>query len=308
MGLTLIGKNFAGVIAFMKVAATENLTSAARELNVTVPAISKSISRLEAQIGVRLLERTTHQVDLTHEGRFFYENCVSSVDHVMSTVEGLKGMTEANAGVITLLSPAAFGRKCVSPLIPKFAERYPDISIDFQLTDRSSDISEGFVDLAIQCDGTPDFDMTICKLANTRLLMCASPAYLARRSPPLTLPELFDHQIIGYRDPATSKTQGWQIHVDGTSSRIQVPQHLVVNDLEVLTTAVASGAGIAQLPDYQVADLLKSGALVALLPQATPQASAVYLCHKRRKKLPKRTQLFVDYLMSELSPTAKTNG
>jgi DNA-binding transcriptional LysR family regulator len=285
----------------MKVAATESFSAAARELNVTVPAVSKSISRLEAQLDVRLLERSTHQVNLTHEGRFFFETCVGSVDHMISTAEGLKGRSETSAGSIRLICSSGFGRKRVAPLLPEFIQRFPEITLDFQLSDRTVDFTDGLFDLAISSGWTPNTNLVVAKLAPMQLVICASPSYLSKKSTPRSIEELSDHKIIGYRDPISGKAHPWELHVEGELTRLQMMEQLTFNDLDVVTTATLAGAGLAQLPDYQVEPLISSGELIPVLPEMACTSEGHYLYHKRRGRMPVRTKLFADYLLACLS-------
>ncbi|WP_177410998.1 MULTISPECIES: LysR family transcriptional regulator [unclassified Pseudomonas] len=294
----MVGKNFAGVIAFMKVASTQSFSAAARELRISVPAVSKSISRLEAQLDVRLLERTTHQVNLTREGRHFFENCFSSVDHVVKSAHELKAFACTEAGTVRISSTVGFGRKCIAPLLPTFCKRYPDIKIEFELTDRLVDFADGQYDLSIRNGRLVDSGIIARTLAPMRMIICAAPSYLERAGTPETIQDLRNHKIIGFRRAYSGKTYSWELAVDGELVRLPIPEHVVFDDVGLITMSAVAGIGIAQLANYQIDDLLESGQLVPLLTDTVAEGRAHYLCYRSRHNIPVRTRLFIDYLMS----------
>lgn len=294
----MIGKNFAGVNAFMKVATALSISAAARELGVSAPAISKSISRLEDQLGVRLLDRSTHQVTLTHEGQYFFENGSVSVDKIAELFRELRDFSTHAVGSVRVSSTVGFGRKCIAPLLTDFCTQHPDIKLELELTDRIKDYSVGKYDLAIR-NGRLFYGSLIArKLAPMRMTICASPAYLERSGLPTSIADLRQMSIIGFRHPATGKPSLWEFEINGEFSRIAMPEKLIFNDPELVTHATLAGAGIAQLANYQIDSYLASGQLVALMSETIAEGRAHYLCYNTTKKMPVRTRLLIDHIMA----------
>lgn len=293
----MIGNNFAGVIAFMKVASLRSVSAAARELGVTAPAISKSISRLEAQLGLKLLDRNTHKVNLTHEGHYLYDTGSNSVNHVLQVFTELVGASASSSGCVRIQSTVGFGRKCIAPLLPVFYERHPDISLELELSDRSTDYFKEGIDITVCGGSITHRNIVARKLAPLRMLVCTSPAFLKRKGTPDSINDLLALDTVGFRDAATGKVSAWEFFINGAVKRIDMSEKLVFNDPDLMTAAILSGAGIAQLADYHVKSYIASGELVTLMDNFTLVGEGHYLCYQGGKKMPARTRAVIDYLL-----------
>lgn len=292
-----IGKNFAGVIAFMKVAASESFSDAARELGISVPAVSRSVSRLEVQLNIKLLERTTHRVAVTPEGRSFFESCLPSVEHLLKATTELKNSTQLPAGTVRISSTVGFGRKRIAPLLQGFKKNYPDIQLEFDLNDRQVDFSEGRVDVAIRNGRLEDVDIIARQLLPMQLMTCGSPHYLQSAGMPEKLEDLQRHNIIAFRLEQTGKPHDWEFDVDGAFTQLALPYTQLFNDPELVALATIAGGGLAQIGSYQAEHWIEQGLLVPVLPQYIAQGRGHFICYRRREKTPLRVKLFVDYIV-----------
>jgi DNA-binding transcriptional LysR family regulator len=303
-----IGKNFAGVIAFMKVAASGSFSDAARELGISVPAVSRSISRLETQLEIKLLERTTHRVSVTPEGRSFFENCLPSVEHLLNATAELKRSTQLPVGTVRISSTVGFGRKQIAPLLHGFKEIYPDIQLEFDLNDRQVDFSEGDVDVAIRNGRLEDADIIARQLLPMRLITCAAPEYLKSAGLPVDLEDLQRHEIIAFRLQNTGKPHAWEFDVDGVFTQLSLPYTQLFNDPELVALATIAGGGLAQIGSYQAEHWIAKGLLVPILPQYIAQGRGHFICYRRREKTPLRVRLFVDYIVEAFNAESLENG
>lgn len=297
-----IGKNFAGVIAFMKVAGSESFSDAARELGISVPAVSRSVSRLEAQLNIKLLERTTHKVAVTPEGRRYFESCLPSVEHLMRATAELKTSTQLPAGTVRISSTVGFGRKNIAPLLHGFKQIYPDILLEFDLNDRQVDFSEGRVDVAIRNGRLEDVDIIARQLLPMRLITCGSPQYLQSAGLPDSLEDLQRHDIIAFRLEQTGKPHDWEFEVDGAFTQLSLPYTQLFNDPELVALAAMAGGGLAQIGSYQADHWIAQGLLVPVMPQYIAQGRGHFICYRRREKTPLRVKLFVDYVVNAFKP------
>lgn len=307
-----IAKNFAGIVAFMKVAATGSFNEAARELGISAPAVSKSVGRLEAQLNVRLLDRTTHHVAITPEGKRFFEECLPSVDHLMHAAQELKDSTGEASGRLRISSTVGFGRRCIAPLLPAFCAAHPDIRLEFDLNDRFVDFAGNGVDVAIRNGRLDDADIVARKLAPMRLIVCGSPEYLRQAGQPTTLDDLSNHRIVAFRLEATGKPHDWEFNVDGTFVKRAMRGHEVFNDPEMVAAAAVAGGGLAQLANYQADALIADGSLLPVLTGFIAEGRGHFVCYRSRKQTPMRIRAFVEYLLAAfeggLPEPANTKG
>ncbi|RAP63026.1 LysR family transcriptional regulator [Achromobacter sp. HZ01] len=294
------GKNFAGIIAFMKVATHGGFNAAARELGISAPAVSRSVARLESRLNVRLLDRSTHHVSLTPEGLQFFEECLPSVDHLTRAVENMKDAGDVPAGLLRVSATVGFGRKCVAPLLPAFCQRYPRIRLEFDLDDRHTNFAGDQVDVAIRNGRIQEADIVAKKIAPMRLIVCAAPGYLEQAGAPAAIDDLKSHRIIAFRLKDSGKPHEWEFKVDGKLVKLALPGHQVFNDPELVAQAALAGNGLAQLANYQADSHIASGRLIPLLADLVADGRGHYACYRNRRQMPLRIRLFIDYLQTAL--------
>lgn len=286
--------------AFVRVAETGGFAETARQLGLSTSAVSKRISHLEERIGVQLLRRTTRSVSVTELGSLFYERAVDLVT-LMQEAEGIvqQGRMEA-VGHLRISSPTTFGMMHLSPALCEFHEQHPGLQLEVILNDRViNPIEEGF-DLCLQDVGPRLGSMVERRLFPLRRVACASSQYVATHGAPQHPHELSQHACIHYSYLESGLSWRFE-HSDGPIS-VTIEPSFSTNNARIMLDAVQKGKGIAVLPTFLVVEELIGGTLLPLLPDftfATIYLSAVY---PRRKHLPSKVKLLLDFLVERFGP------
>jgi LysR family transcriptional regulator for bpeEF and oprC len=289
-------KSYAGVVAFIAVATEGSFARAGDRLGIGRSAVSRSVQKLEAQLGARLLLRTTRSSSLTREGELFYQNCQPGVERIVQALEDMRDLREGPPrGQLRVSATMGFGRRIVAPLLNGFRARYPDIAIDLVLDDRTLDFSADRVDVAFRNGRMEDSQVIAKQLIPMPMLVCASPAYLRARGRPQCLEELADHTCINLRT-ASGRIFEWEFKVAGIVQKLVPSSPWTFNDDELVLQAVLDGEGIAQMGGYQISEHLRRGRLVACLAQYAPDDRGHYLCYLSRQQMPARVRVFIDYM------------
>lgn len=288
--------SYSGVMAFIAVVSEGSFAKAGNRLGVGRSAISRSVQKLEQQLGARLFFRTTRSTSLTREGELFYENCRPGVERIVQAVAGLRDLREGPPrGRLRVISSVSFGREVVAPLLAGFQSAYPEVAVDLLLDDAPANFSADHIDIAFR-DGRPEQSQLIAKqLFPMQLVVCASSAYAAKHGLPHSLEELSAHTCINYR-LASGRIVDWEFKLDGVPKKLQPKGKCTFNDRDLVLRAVLDGQGLAQLASYQVGDQLRSGQLTTCLPQCAPDESGHYLCYLSRRHLPTRARAYIDYM------------
>jgi LysR family transcriptional regulator for bpeEF and oprC len=289
-------RNLNALLVFAKVAETRSFTVAAQRLGLTASAISKSVARLEQELGVKLLQRSTRLVSLTDEGSSFYERCrniLAELDDAESAV------TMSNAtpkGRLRIQMPVGFGRRVIAPKLWAFTQQHPELVVDVELSDRVVDLAYEGIDAAIQIGPVSDSRVVARKLCRLSFAACAAPEYLAKHGEPTTPEELEAHHCLAYLLPMTGGHREWQFAKDGQNFSKSFSGALNINNAESLLAAAVAGAGITMISNFIAADALKSGKLKTILPDYIvegPEVSVVYL---PRSNLSAKVKAFVEFL------------
>jgi LysR family transcriptional regulator, regulator for bpeEF and oprC len=288
--------SYAGVVAFIAVATEGSFARAGDRLGIGRSAVSRSVQKLEAQLGTRLFLRTTRSTTLTREGELFYRNCHPGVERIVQAMEDMRDLREGPPrGQLRISAAVGFGRRIVAPLLNGFRARYPDIAVDLLLDDRTMDFIADRIDVAFR-DGHLDDSRVIAKqLIPMPMLVCASPAYWRIHGLPRQLEELAGHSCINFRT-ASGRIFEWEFKVGGRTQKFLPASTCTFNDNELVLQAVLDGQGIAQMADYQVSEHLRAGRLVACLAPYAPDDRGHYLCYLSRLQLPARIRVFIDYM------------
>ncbi len=289
-----------GIQEFVATVEAGGFAAAAAKLHLSRSAVGKSVARLETRLGVRLFHRTTRVVKLTPDGHAFYEHCQNALATLKAGETALETGRAEPAGKVRVSVPVIFGRYCVAPVLFEVAARYPALILEIAFSDRPVDLIEEGYDLAIRNGPLPDTtELTQRALARQRMIVCASPSYLARRRAPMTLADLGGHEAIDYANPA--RTRNW-LFPDGHGKVVEIPMHgrVRLDDLEAMADAAAMGMGLAWLPCWLVRPRIASGALVQVLehlPSSQFDSSAVW---PKAPSLPSRMRVVVDALAEKL--------
>jgi DNA-binding transcriptional LysR family regulator len=293
---------FGAVAAFVAVARRLNFAAAAAALGVNAATISRRIRRLEEQLGARLLTRTTRRVALTEAGIAYLERCetvLAALEDADLTVAMLNDARPR--GLLRVSLSVAFGRLHVAPLLPAFLERYPDLRLDVSLTDAMVDLVHQQVDVAIRIADLPDSGLVARRLAPNRRVICAAPAYLARRGVPETPAALEAHDCLHYTPHSPVDT--WHLTGPAGSATVSVAGPLRADNGETLYLAALAGHGIAMTPTFLAHEALARGDLVPILEDWAPAPSAIYAIQPTRRLIPPKARVFVEFLAAQFAGT-----
>jgi len=288
------------ITVFARIVGAGSLSAAARDLGMSPAVVSRRLAALEARLGVRLLNRTTRSLHLTDEGAAYYETC----NRVLADIEEAETAVSAGRaeprGILRVALPASFGNQHVAPLVPKFAERYPDVQIALSLSDRTVNVVEEGFDLAIRIADLADSSLAARKLAPNRRVVCASPAYLRRNGTPRTPEDLAQHNCL----TTTDFTMSWAYRgPDGKPGSVRVSGRYACDNWEVLREWAAAGLGVALKSTWDVRRHLEDGSLVTLFPGYSFATDvAIYAVYPHRRHLPAKTRAFIEFLAESFGP------
>lgn len=288
------------MLIFAQVVKEKSFTAAATRLNVSKSRISKSVSRLEGMLGVRLLQRSTRRLSLTEVGEAYFEHCDRILEELSMAEDTINRLHLEPRGTLKISSSVAFGTLHVAPALPGFMALYPDLSVDLTISDRFVDLVEEGYDLALRITAEPGLNLVARKLAPIRRKICASPSYLASRGTPIKPGELKHHNCLDYSYMSTGGY--WRLCGPDGDITVPVSGTLRMNDDEALSQAVLGGVGLALLPTFIVGKELQAGKLVEVLPGYVPIERFLYAVHLPNRHLPLKTRMFLDYLLARFGP------
>ena len=291
---------------FLTVVQTGSLSGAGRQSGLSPASVSRQITALEDDLGVRLLNRTSRRLSLTEAGQVYLEHAERLLQDIDELRDAVSQMAVKPRGTLRIQSRISLGTQHVAPLIPTFLALYPDLKIDLWLTDNDLDLTEHGIDLAIRTGNLSDSTLIGRRLASSPRVICASPEYWAEHGKPATPEALMDHNCLTYRFEFGTAAALWQFRIDtGQSINIQVAGNFQTNNGEALRVATLSGLGVAMLPAWSVKDHLKAGSLERVLSDYETTVSdldfGIYAVYLSRRNLSAKTRLFVDHLVTEFS-------
>ncbi|HEY0064974.1 MAG TPA: LysR family transcriptional regulator [Telluria sp.] len=285
--------------AFVAAADEGSFSAAARRLGITPPAVSKSVARLEAGLGVRLFQRSTRSLSLTEQGERLYKQVRTPWIEIGAALADSQDGAGKPAGMLKVSLAPTFGRMYVVPLLDEFLARYPDIVPDLHFDNRQVNlIAEGF-DVAIGGGLALTEGLVARELAPVRVVLVASPAYLARHGTPEAPADLARHLGLLRRSVSNGRLAPWVLrHHSGAEVVAPVRPVAVMDDPEALAAAVASAVGIAFLPMPHALPLLQNGAIVRILPDWYADTRPVSIYYSSRRLLPAKVRAFVDHIVA----------
>ena len=291
---------------FLTVVQTGSLSGAGRQSGLSPASVSRQITALEDDLGVRLLNRTSRRLSLTEAGQVYLEHAERLLQDIDELRDAVSQMAVKPRGTLRIQSRISLGTQHVAPLIPTFLALYPDLKIDLWLTDNDLDLTEHGIDLAIRTGDLSDSTLIGRRLASSPRVICASPQYWAEHGKPTTPEALMDHNCLTYRFEFGTAAALWQFRTDtGQSVNVQVAGNFQTNNGDALRVATLSGLGVAMLPAWSVKDHLKAGSLERVLSDYETTVSdldfGIYAVYLSRRNLSAKTRLFVDHLVTEFS-------
>jgi DNA-binding transcriptional LysR family regulator len=290
---------FNGLLAFVKTADLGSFVAAGRALEISASAVGKSVARLEGNVGVRLLQRSTRRIQLTEEGRLFHERCRRILEDLDDAQAMLSRTREVPRGRLRVSAPIV-GYHFLLPVIPDFLARYPEVELDINFSDRTVDLIDEGVDVAIRSGDLPDSRLVSRPLGFFRLLLCASPAYLAQHGTPSIAHDLQQHATIRFRHPDTGKLLDWPMLQPAVNADTRLRTVLACNNMEAVLGATLRGLGIACMPDFLAREMLADGRLVSVLDEQLSVGGQFKALWPSSRHLSPKVRVFVDHLGKRL--------
>lgn len=285
--------------AFVAVAQAGGFAAAGRRLRVPRSTLSRQIQRLEADLGVELMQRTTRVVRLTEAGRGYLQRCAQALSLIGAASDHARESGKHAKGLLRVTAPIDVAREVVAGMLPELRRRYPELELSFEITQQKLDIVAEGIDLALR--GGPqleDSSLVAQRLARQQFALYASPAYLLARGVPTSPAELANHDLI-----ALSASRGivpWRI--EGPLGKVEIaPQAwLCSNELTLLRAATTAGLGIGLSEPITSARDVHDGRLTRVLPDHIVQGGGLYAVYAHRKRIPQKVRAFVDVLSRHL--------
>ncbi|GJH26751.1 LysR family transcriptional regulator [Caballeronia novacaledonica] len=287
------------MVAFVRAAESGSFVAAGRALGLSASAVGKSVMRLEAKLGVQLLNRTTRRIGLTHEGARFFARCKRMLADLEEAESELFHSTSSPRGRLRIAAPS-LGSRLLMPLVPEFRRRFPDIELDIDFSDRVVDITQEGYDAVIRTGRLADSQLLARPLAQYGPVVVGSPAYFAGHGEPMTPTDLEGHACIRFRSPASGRPEPWRFARDDHTFAIDPHATLTFNDMEAVLAACISGLGLACVPDFVAKSALEGGLLRVVLG-AHMRTEGVFqiLWPPSRHEAP-RLRAFIDHVAQRL--------
>ncbi|HEX6141231.1 MAG TPA: LysR family transcriptional regulator [Geminicoccaceae bacterium] len=283
-----------------------SFSAAGRRLGMAPSSVARGIGTLEDALGTRLLNRTTRKLSLTEAGRIYHEHSRRILGEIEEAKLSVASLEAAPRGLLRLSVPVVFGRLHVVPALPDFLDAFPDVRIDLGMTDSYVDLVEEGIDVAVRIGVLQDSSLVARKLAPTRRILCASPAYFQRHGRPGTPEDLRRHNCLFYKFSGGRPV--WRFRDASGEHAIEIDGALRTNNADALHTAALAGVGIVVLPLFMVGPDIRRGALEPIFPSVEfamlSLDSDIWAVHPYGRRLSPKVRAFVDFLSQRFrSPT-----
>jgi DNA-binding transcriptional LysR family regulator len=290
---------FDELIVFTTILNAGSLSGAARRLRRSPPSVTRSLAAIEERAGVRLVQRTTRWLAPTEAGRRLAERArrlIADYGAVMGTED--KQPKSELRGLLRVTAPTLFGRWHVTPIVMSFLDLHPGVRVELVLTNHNLDLVKEGLDVAVRIGPLTEASLVVRRAGQVRVVLLASPDYLARRGRPRTLQDLITHDIV--YDSHRPSPPIWRFRSSGRDRVIRLKPRLMVSDVEAVLVATKAGAGLGRALTYQAAGDLASGALIRLLPEFEPAARPVQLVVPAARHIPPTVRAFMDHAAERL--------
>ena len=284
---------------FVAVVEAGSFIGAANATGASKAAVSRKVGELEQRLKVRLLHRTTRRLSLTEEGRLFFERAKELLESIDEAESELTRRAGEARGIIRVNAPLSFGSLHLAPLWGPFADANPKVSLDITLSDRVVDVVDEGYDLAVRITAIPDSTLVTRKLVSTRMVLCASPAYLHEHGEPAHPQELTQHAVISYTYWSTRDE--WHFTGPKGAVNVRIDSRIHTNNGDTCRRAALGHHGLVLQPDFIVGEDLRRGDLVEVMPAYRSVEVGIYAVYPSRKNLPLKTRRLIDFLAEALS-------
>lgn len=289
---------FTALNVFRHVVELGSFAEAARRLNLSPAAISKNVNELESYLGVRLMNRTTRKMSLTESGSFYYNRVAHVLDDLVDADDVITDLQQIPKGTLRVSAPVTVTLTCLSNEIPKFLERYPELSLDLQLDDRRVNLIEEGFDMALRgTDKLEDSSLVARKLKVMKHAVCCAPSYLEKYGTPKSPEELVNHNCVQFS--LSAHATEWTFKKEGRSVTIPIHGRYKVDSSLAVRDALRNGFGLSLIPLMYVREDLMAGRLQTVLDDWAPNESILYAIYPSRRYVISKVRVFIDFLIDE---------
>jgi DNA-binding transcriptional LysR family regulator len=295
-----------GIVNFLQTAESGSFTAASAVLGISAVAVGKNVAALEAELGVRLFQRTTRQLQLTREGRLLVEQCSSPMRDLEFAYKSIRQRAQSPNGLVRITSVTPFARGIVQPLLPVIAEQFPKIQVELVLDDKVVDmVADGF-DIGIRVGQMLQPTLIARPIAALNFVVVGAPSYFRTNGVPKELEDLARHKCLSSRAANQEETPDqtvnglWRLGDFKSPTTVKVPASLLSNDVAVLLASALQGQGLFYCPLPLVVPHLRRGELQVALPQWAGHGLSAFLHYPSRRNLPARVKVIVDFMLKNL--------
>lgn len=277
---------------------TGSFSAASRRLGTPVATVSRKVAELETRLKAELFQRSSRRMTLTDAGRSYVDACKRIIEQVDNAERQVSGEYRSPKGDLVVTAPWGLGHTHLLPMAVEFLRAYPDISLRLLLTDRIVNMVEENIDVGVRVGSLPESSMIASRIGSIRLVVCASPAYLAARGRPQRPDHLRDHECIAINDVAASNA--WKFRCGNRESLVPIQSRLCVNTSEAAVLAAIAGAGLTRVMSYKMDAARRAGSLELVLEPFEPQPLPVHIVYSPRKPVPLKLRAFLNWVSPRL--------
>jgi len=270
-----------------------SLSAASRKLGMPLPSVSRKVSELEAHLGTQLVVRTSRKLLMTDAGSAFVMASRRVLEDLEAAERTAAGEYQTPRGDLLVTASIMFGKLYVTPVVLAFLAAYSEVNVRVVLADHVIDLVENHIDVAVRIGQLPDSGLVAARIGDIHWVICASPAYLAKRGAPVTPDDLDAHDCIGFEGLQMART--WPFGRGAEVKTVSIRPRFAANTADAVIEAAIAGVGVARLTSYQAARAIRDGKLVSLLRGYAPQSIPVHLVHTAPPLLPLKMRAFLDF-------------
>ncbi|UTY60029.1 LysR family transcriptional regulator [Massilia sp. erpn] len=281
---------------FVQVVDAGGFTRAAENMQIPKATVSTLIQGLETALSVKLLHRTTRQINVTADGAAYYERCLRILSDVREAEESLSRTRLSPSGRLRVDAPTGLASDVLMPALPAFFDRYPDIVLELGCSDRPVDLIEEGVDCAVRGGALDDSTLIARRIGVINFVTCAAPAYLARFGTPQHPRELERHRCVNYFSSKTGKTFDWNFTRDGERVQLPMPGLIALNDSNAYVQAGLAGLGVVQMTDFALLPMIRDGRMVPILSEWATDPLPIHVVYPQNRHLSAKVRVFVEWV------------
>lgn len=288
---------FASIAVFVAAVDEGSLAAAGRRFDLSASMAGKYLSQLKAELNVRLLQRSTRSLSLTDAGRAYYARCKHILEEFDDANREASDAQQLARGTLRVAAPVTFGTLHLGETVTRFLADHPQVDLDISLDDRYVDLQSDGIDVAIRVGRLPDSQLVARRLAPCRMVLCASPAFLAREGTPANPDDLREAPRLAFSEAVTAGE--WSLLDEaGRHHVVDGPLRLRANNMQMLSAAALAGMGVAYGPTFVFGEDIKAGRLVALLPRFKAPELTIHAVFSSTRYVPSKVRRFIDYLVN----------